>query len=261
MRGVTAPIWAVAFLAGCVSQTTVTQGTEAQTATKVDNAQRARVFTELGAAYYQRGNYGVAIEELERAQRSDPRYTMAYNVLGLVYMDLREDGKAADQFQRALGIDNTDPETNNNYGWFVCQRRDPREAMSYFQTALRNPLYATPEKAHLNMALCARKAGDNAAAEESYRSALRVVPDMPQALYGLAELRFAQGRHREAEGFLGRYGRVAGASPQALLLGTRIARSLGDKTSEANYLQQLSRRFPDAPETSEAMREAAQRPN
>ena len=35
----------------------------------------------------------------------------------------------------------------------------------------------------------------------------------------------------------------------ALLLGVRIARAVGDKTAEVSYMQQLRRRFPDSPQT------------
>ena len=39
------------------------------------------------------------------------------------------------------------------------------------------------------------------------------------------------------------------SSADALLLGVRIARALGDKMAETSYIQQLRRRFPDAPQT------------
>ena len=52
--------------------------------------ERARVHTELAAAYYERGNMGVALEELRIALAADASYAPAYNILGLVHMDLKE---------------------------------------------------------------------------------------------------------------------------------------------------------------------------
>ena len=37
------------------------------------------------------------------------------------------------------------------------------------------------------------------------------------------------------------------------MLGVKIARANGDKASEDSFVQQLRRRFPDAPQTREAI--------
>ena len=46
------------------------------------------------------------------------------------------------------------PDLNNNYGWFLCQTGREREAVGYFQRALRDPLYATPARASLSAGVC-----------------------------------------------------------------------------------------------------------
>ena len=65
---------------------------------------RARVHTDLAAEYYQRGNMGVALEELRVATRADSSYAPAHSLLGLVYMDLKEQSQAAQSFERALSL-------------------------------------------------------------------------------------------------------------------------------------------------------------
>jgi type IV pilus assembly protein PilF len=60
---------------------------------------------------------------------------------------------------------------------------------------------------------------------------------------------FADGRVQEARTFLNRYMQAAPPTPEVLWLGVRIERALGDRQSEATYVQQLRRLFPGAPET------------
>ena len=100
---------------------------------------RARIHTELASLYYSRGNLGVALQESMAAIEADPKYGPAYNVLGLVQMEL-QGRRAADQsFRQALAINPNDSEANNNYGWFLCNRGREKEAIPYFLAAVRIP--------------------------------------------------------------------------------------------------------------------------
>jgi len=122
--------------------------------------------------------------------------------------------------------------------------------MPYFQAALKDPLYNSPERAMHNAGVCAAKSGDAATAEAQFRAALQRQPQYGPSLLALAELVFSQGRVREADALLVRHMQVMQASgADALLLGVRIARATGDKTAETSYVQQLRRRFPDSPQT------------
>lgn len=71
-----------------------------------------------------------------------------------------------------------DPEINNNYGWYLCQTGRVKESIEYFQRALRNPLYQTPEIAYLNVGAChVRNSGELDLAEDYIRKTLRFSPD------------------------------------------------------------------------------------
>jgi type IV pilus assembly protein PilF len=142
-------LWLVLLLLGCVSTNRPTppasgSGTQAQVGTEVVN--RARVHTELGATYYSRRRYEIALEELGEALKAYPDYAPAYNMLGLVYMELKEDAKATQNFERALRIDPKDPDANNNYGWYLCQRKREQEkrSLDYFMVAQQNRSTARP---------------------------------------------------------------------------------------------------------------------
>jgi len=210
---------------------------------------RARIHTELGAAYFGAGQMSVAVQELKEAVSADPAYAPAHAQLGVVYMRLGEDALAEQSFQRALRIDPGDSSANNNYGLFLCQRKREKEAMKYFATALKNPLYATPENAYTNSGLCARLQGDDVKAEEWLRKALALQPDQPQALYQLADIAFKRNELTAARTLLNRHMQVSTPSADALWLGVRIEQRLGNRTALASYGAQLNNRYPAAPQT------------
>lgn len=215
---------------------------------KVDAQYRARVHTELAAGYYSRAQYGVAIEELNEALRSDSSYTPAYNMFGVVYMALKEDKKAEQSFEQALRISPADSEAHNNFGWFLCVRGRMAQSIGHFLEAVKNPLYATPERAYLNAGICTRKLGDDAGAEKYFLSALKIQPLQQQALYNIAELYFSQSRYEDARLYLDRHLRVTAATPDSLWLAVRIDRKLHDRDAEASHGLQLRKQFPDSPQ-------------
>lgn len=241
---------AALLLAGCVSQTTVETRSVTDTAL-ADARRRAELRTQLASEYYQRGNFVVALEETRQAEKSDSSYYQAYNVRALVYMELREDALARQAFEKALSLAPNDPDVMNNFGWFLCLRGEPDRGMGYFRRVQADPLYATPEKALLNAGLCARINGRNAEAEDFLRRAVVFKPDLAGALYSLAELTFEKGSIKESENYLNRYMRLGEPTLSALVLGVKIARSQGDKVAADSMMQQLRRRFPDAPQTRE----------
>ncbi len=218
------------------------------TGSETNQRERARIHTELAAGYYELGNLGVALEEINIALRADASYAPAYNVAGLVYADLKEDRLAEQYFTRALQVNPLDADAHNNYGRFLCDRKREEEAIKHFLAALRNPLYKTPDRSYVNAGLCARRRGDTAAAEDFFQRALKLRPGEPQALYQLADIAFARDDFAGAKVYLTRFSQVAVANSAVLWLGVRVERKLGDRNSEASYAQQLRKNFPDSRE-------------
>jgi type IV pilus assembly protein PilF len=92
-------------------------------------------------------------------------------------------------------------------------------------------------------------AGRNAEAEDYLRRAVVFKPDLAGALYSLAEILYEKGAYKEAENYLVRYMRLGEPTLSALVLGVKLARAQGEKAAEDSMMQQLRRRFPDAPQT------------
>ena len=210
--------------------------------------ERARVHTELAAGYFEVRNMAVALDEVKIALKADSGYAPAYNVAGLIYAALKQDQLAVENFQRALRIDPIDPDTNNNYGHFLCERKREDEAVKYFLAALNNPLYRNRERSYVNAGVCLRRRGDVAAAEDYFLRAIKLAPTQAQALYQLADIAYARGAYAQAKSYLVRLEQVTHPAAEVLWLALRIERKLGDRNAEASYAQQLRRQFPDSKE-------------
>lgn len=217
-------------------------------ATPKDVHTRAKMHTELGSLYFQNGNLIVALEELTIAISINPNYAPAYSIRGLALYYIDELESAEKDFQRALSLDERDPEINNNYGWFLCQRGKEKDSIAYFQRAIKNPLYQTPEIAYLNAGTCYIKFGDLDAAEENVRRSLRFSPENPQALFQLASISYKRGNYDAAKKHLSDVVRLSDPSAEALWLFLRVERRLGDRAAESSLAAQLRRKYPDSPE-------------
>ena len=241
----------VALLVGCTTSKQPVEQKSSGFATmgKASAAtQRARTFTDLAAAYYERAQYKVALDELRKAITADSDYGPAYHVYGLVYMDLAEDKVAEESFRRAIELNPKDSNARTSYGWFLCTRGQYDAGLAQFTEALSNPLYAQPEKAMINVGLCAEKKGDLLLAESSLVRALKLQPDNPSIILTLANLNFRQGRLMDARRLLDRHDELAPQSAESLWLGVRLERKLGDRAQEAAYGLLLRKRFPDSNE-------------
>ncbi|HEY4139038.1 MAG TPA: type IV pilus biogenesis/stability protein PilW [Casimicrobiaceae bacterium] len=210
--------------------------------------QRAQIKTDLAAGYYERGQFDVAIEVLDEAQKIEPNYAKTYNVYGLVYTMLAETQKAESNFQRALALAPNDPEIRANWGAFLCATGRPREAIAEFDAALRDPLFKSPEIALINAGKCTAALGDAKKADEYFRRAIAMSPGNPIAAYNLALLAYREARLDDARNWMRPVMRDAAPRAEALYLGMCIERKHGDKQAEVSYQTQLRNRYPDSPE-------------
>lgn len=248
------------LLAGCAQGPgpTESQANSVQTGTTTgdsgDPRNRARVHTELASLYFERGNMGVALEELRLATEADSNYAPAYNLLGLVHMDLRENNVAQANFERALRIAPNDPDANNNYGWFLCQTGREELSIGYFLAALKNPLYTRPARSYVNAGVCALRKNNERVAVDYLERALRIEPDNIQALLTLADLQFKRGQIEVARDTITRFNKVVEPTAESLWLAIRIERKLGDKASETAFGAQLRRRFAGSKEYQDLLK-------
>lgn len=221
-----------------------------------DPRNRAKIHAELGAMYFQAGNPAVALDELRAAINIDGSYYPAYSIRGLVHTSLKEYGKAEDDFQRALNYAPNDPEVNNNYGWYLCETGKERQSIAYFLNALKSPLYETPDRAYANAGACALKAGDLDGAQTYLLRAVQMAKDGAiVARFQLARLFYRRGILEEARLYLNdSVKQMEPPSAEALWLGLRIERKLGNRLGESSYAAQLRSRYPSSTEYQEFLK-------
>jgi len=238
---------AVAALAGCQTTSTISEEPIPDTGSiqgaATDPRNRAKIHTDLGAAYFERGNLPVALEHLRSAISADPNYAVAYSILGLVYAELKENKLAQANFERALSLSPNDPDINHNFGGFLCRSGREDESIKYFMHAVSNPLYAHPWRSYSAAGLCALAKDRVKEAEDFFQRALRMEPDDPTALLSMAQIRYRQGKLEEARKLVLRFNKIVTPNAESLWLALRIEHKLGDRVAEGGYAIQLRRRF------------------
>ncbi|HET6177668.1 MAG TPA: DUF3857 domain-containing protein [Candidatus Sulfotelmatobacter sp.] len=104
---------------------------------------------ESGRAAAGNGNFPVALALLKRATEVDPKNKVAWNNLGLVYFNMREDEPAIAAFQKQLEVNPYDEFANNYIGSVYRNERKYEDAAKAFNKQLEiNPL---DKFAHANL--------------------------------------------------------------------------------------------------------------
>ena len=214
---------------------------------------RAATRTELAAEYYRRGQYAVAIDEANKAISQSPDYALAYSMLGLIYMEVRDDEKAKENFQKAIRLAPESPDIRHNYGFFLCDRGQHKEGLEQYQQALKDPLYQTPDKTLVSMGGCSEKMGffDNATAY--YERALRYRPSNVNAKFMLSSILMKTYRLPEARRYVLELMRQPSPPAEVIWLALLVEKKLGNDKGVERYAELLRTSYPDSLETSKLL--------
>lgn len=216
-----------------------------------EDRRAAETNTALGRQYMDRGQYEIALEKLKRAIAFDKTYAPAHTLLGFLYETIGMTKEAGEQYRLAVQYDPTDGDVNNNYAQFLCREGKGKEADRYFQTAVKDPFYTTPQIAYSNAGLCALGEGDLDKAERYLRQSLEYDVEISQSLLAMAKLNYRNGAYLGARAFLQRYESIEPQTAESLFLGYQIERALGDTSASNNYQNLLLTRFPDSAEATQ----------
>ncbi len=214
-------IWTVVFLgglAGCATGPRLTP----------QSHKLVQLRVALGVGYMRQGQLGLARNELAQALAIDPTDAPALSAMAIAEERLREPAKAAHYFRTGLSLHPHDGNLQNNYGAFLCGQGDVKRAIRHFKAALHSPLYATPQIADLNMGVCLMRTPQRKAAIHYFHRAQALAPALAGPYYYLARIRYKGHEWHRAKVDLHQYLQLT-RSVQALFLGVRIGRALGDK--------------------------------
>lgn len=236
------------LLSACVTesldgnQPTVLRG---QTKKEREN-EAIRVKTQLAIAYMEGGNYRLATQTIEAALKENDKYDMAWLTRAQIYQYLKTYDKADESFQRALKLSPNGAEINNNYGWFLCDiMKKPNDSIPYFDKAIADPTYPTPEIAYFNKGICHTRMQQYNLANSYFERAMQNNPNFIPALKEWARSQMMAGDLKEADRLLRQYqNRINALNADDLLLGWRLARLRGETHEASEYQAQLVQNFP-----------------
>lgn len=209
-----------------------------------ESRKRARIRMELAVGYFEQGKTNIALDELKQVISIDPSYPDAYNLRGLIYMQLNDARLAEDSFRRAVVLNPRDANVLHNLGWLQCQQRRFDEADRAYEQALGNPLYADRAKTLMAQGLCQARAGKSEPAERTLAKAYELDAGNPIVGYNLANILFARGDMPRAQFYIRRLNNSELANAESLWLGIKVERKLGDRVAMAQLADQLKKRFP-----------------
>ena len=248
-KGLIASLTTLALLAGCGGITIHTG--EKNTGNRPEDV--AAIKIQLGIEYMNAHDYRAAVAAIEEALRLQPRNENAWLVRAEIYQYLKVPEKAQESFQRALSIKPDSAEINNNYGWFLCNAGGrPNEALAYFDRALSDPTYPSPQVAYMNKGICSARLGQYNLAMSYLERSLASDPGFASAQKEMARVRLQEGNLSEADRQFRQYqSKMDRLGADDLLLGWKIARARGQSQAAYEYEAQLRTNYPYSPELQE----------
>jgi type IV pilus assembly protein PilF len=205
----------------------------------------------LGAGYLRQGNTDLAIDRLQRALAQNPRLVEAHSTIAVAYDQIGNSGDAETHYRRATQLDPDNGAAANAYAVFLCRQNRWDDAEPFFSRAAEDPDYATPEVALTNAGVCARSAGANEQAAESFRAALARRPTYPDALQNMMELSYQTGNFLQARAFVQRYLEAQPATAPVLWLCFNVERELDNAAAADRCAAQLRAGFRGSPELAQ----------
>jgi type IV pilus assembly protein PilF len=199
---------------------------------------------QLGMAYLNQGDLGLAKEKLDRALAENPGDPNVHSAMAMLQDRLGHPEQADKEFKAALNLGPRSPDVLNNYAVYLCRTGRTDEGVKTFEEAAHNALYRTPEAAYTNAGVCMRGAKRDTQAAMSFQRALQVKPNFAEAAYQLADLDFQRGEVQDARETVDRFIASFDATPDLLLLGVRITHKQGDRLAEERFARKLRLDFP-----------------
>lgn len=252
----------MATLTGCATNPTgMDRGTDAggelrTSSDQTDGQKRAQLRLQLAIGYYGQQQLEVALDEIKQALNADPSFADAYNLRGLIYMDMGETRLAEDNLLRAIKLQPRNPDLANNYGWFLCQNGREKESIAYFETAFANKSYQSPAKALNNAGVCSLRMKDEPSAIRYFMQAFQYEPGNPAINANLAKIYYDQHNDERARFYIGRATQSNVLSADVLWIAIKIEHRAGNKSAEASLANQLRRRYSESPEYASYLRGA-----
>jgi type IV pilus assembly protein PilF len=209
---------------------------------------RAKIRLQLAVGYFEQGQTTVALDEIKQALVTDPGFTEAFNLRGLIYMRLNDMRLADESFRRAMSLNPNDANVLHNYGWMLCQQTRYTEAVQVFTRAIANPTYGGRAKTWMTQGLCQVRAGQILEAEHSLGKSYELDAGNPITGYNLALLLFGRNELTRSQFYIRRLNNSELANVESLWLGIKVEQRLNNYEAVQQLAGQLRKRYPQSRE-------------
>jgi len=228
-------------------------GCSAPTVNKVSQITHPRL--ALATAYYQNGQFRVALDESQKILDMLADHAQALGLQGLIYMRLGEPVLAQKSFLLAEKSAPLDADIAHNHAVFLCEQGHFKESFERFESAMSRPLYFEKAKTMWVWGVCSHKSGDDQSAQRLWTQSLTIKATAETALALALSLK-QQNQDARAAAVLKNVNGLEAASAETLLLGIQWARQSSDSETSKRYMSILRQRFPNSTPWGVLQREA-----
>ncbi len=202
------------------------------------------IFMQLGIRYMEIDKLELARENLLKALEKDPNNARAHSALAFLNEKINHYDEAKQNYETTLSLSPDDTGIQNNYGRFLCERRQFDKGLSLLMQAATNMLNDRQWMPLTNAARCHLGMGQQPQAEVLLKQALDLNPSYAVALFEMQKISYQKGDYKAAEDYLQRF--LGGAEPTAesLWIGMQTEQALGNISLANEYRNLLVDKFP-----------------
>jgi type IV pilus assembly protein PilF len=246
-----------ALISACAKPSLVESDAEPVLSTQGKDIQRrSAIRMELAKEYYQKGQYRPALDEIKLAISLTPDFADAYSLRALILMDMNDPKRAEENFLHAMKLSENSSDVVNNYAWFLCQNKQEKKALGFFDKVIEDRAYRTPIMPLMNAGVCSLRLKDLHGAERYFKLATREDPMHPNANANLAIVYYGLGDYSKAKFYIDRVLKIEVMTADVLWLAIKIENKMNNQAAVSAHATQLRRRHPNSNEYSSYQRGA-----
>ena len=156
----------------------------------------------IALTHLREGRLQMALDEMRRAIKDDPKNPYFQKGLGLAYMQQRDFDKAVEAFRKALELNPYYVDVRNDLGTALVLQGKREEGKKEFLTAFNDPTYNAPEVAARNLAQACFEEKDYQQAYNWYHTSALRNPKYVDAHLGQADALLAMNQAEQAVSLL-----------------------------------------------------------
>ena len=215
------------------------------------NEKPTDIYLQLGIRYMDLNKLELAKENLQLAIEKDGKNARAHSALAFLYEKIVRYDEAKQHYDSALGLSPDDIGIQNNYGKFLCDRRQFDRGLAMLSQAIANLLNDKPWMALTNSARCYLGMGQRQKAVSFLKQALDMNGQYSPALMEMQKISYQMGEYKAAEDYLQRYLGEANHTPETLWIGLQTEQALGNFSLANEYRGLLLDKFPNSNEAKQ----------